>query len=80
MIGTTSIEESSEEVLYPSISVCSVRRKLFFDSTNNSLSIFHHSLNLSELILSIQMWKKNDSGNLEKITLGPANGNLEDRD
>ena len=80
MIGTTSIEESSEEVLYPSISVCSVRRQSFFNSNNNNLSIFHHSLNLSELILGIRMWKKNDSGHLEKITVGPAYGNLENRD
>ena len=29
---------------------------------------------------SIHMWKKNESGNLEKITIGPAYDNLEDRD
>ena len=80
MIGTTSVEESSEEVLYPSISVCSIRERLLLNLTQQNVSSFHRSLNLSEWILSIEMWKKNDSGSLEKIILGPKHGNIEDRD
>ena len=80
MIGTTSIEESNEEFLYPSISVCSLRRALIFDSRNYNVSIFNQFLNLSELIHSVHMWEKNDNGKLERMTLSSAYGNLEDRD
>ena len=38
MIGTTSVEESSEEVLYPSISVCFKRKQSTHSLTKQNLS------------------------------------------
>ena len=88
MIGTNSIEESSEEILYPSITVCS-RAKEYTPNLSNSLlamgytndtSAFHQSQNLSEMVLWLSLWQRNDTGNLEMIGINPTDGKFENRD
>ena len=80
MIGTTSVEESSEEILYPSISVCSLRKHRYHSFKTQNLSLFHRALNLSELIVSVELWYKNESGEVHKMHIDPSYDNLEDRD
>ena len=53
---------------------------MYHSKLAQNLSTFHRSLNLSEFILSIQLWHKNDSGKLQKLILTPTDGNMEDRD
>ena len=78
MIGTTSVEESSAEILYPSISVCSERA--FSTKMGENQSVVHPSLNLSELIIKIELWQRNDTGKLQKLMIEPTDGMLENRD
>ena len=80
MIGTTSVEESSEEVLYPSISVCSLRSHNYISLTSNNLSLFQRALNLSELMVSVDLWYKNETGNVNRMHIDPRYDNLEDRE
>ena len=74
------MEESSEEVLYPSISVCSLRSHNYISLTSNNLSLFQRALNLSELMVSVDLWYKNETGNVNKMHMDPKFDNLEDRD
>ena len=88
MIGTNSIEESSEEILYPSITVCSRTKGYTTNMANSSLaegytndtSAFHQSRNLSEMVLWLSLWQRNDTGNLEMIGINPTDGKFENRD
>ena len=82
MIGTNSIEESDAEILYPSISVCS-ERDAGGNSTLNvgqNISSIDWHLSLADLVLWLQLWQKNTSGELQLITIEPTDGKLENRD
>ena len=78
MIGTTSVEETTAEILYPSISVCSER--LQSTKMGENQSVVHPSLNLSELIIKVELWQRNSTGQLEKIVIEPTDGKLNNRD
>ena len=78
MIGTNSVAESNAEILYPSISVCSER--LTPIRIGQNLSIPHPSLNLSEIVAKVILWERNDTGQLQKLTIEPKEGKLENRD
>ena len=78
MIGTNSVEESSAEILYPSISVCSGRK--YSIKPEEYPPGFHISSNLSELIIGLQLWQRNETGQLQKTVIDPMVGNLENRD
>ena len=77
MIGTTSVEESSGEILYPSISVCHDRKRGYFYEQQD-ISIFQRPLNLSEIILSLKMFQMTESGDIQVVTT--RNVNLKNRD
>ena len=72
------MEESSAEIHYPSISVCSER--LQSTKMGDNQSVIHPSVNLSELITKVELWQRNDTGQFQKIVIEPANGTLENRD
>ena len=78
MIGTNSVEESSAEILYPSISVCSIR--IYSIKAEEYPLGFHMSSNLSELIIGLQLWQRNETGQLQKTVIDPMVDNLENRD
>ena len=70
--------ESNAEILYPSISVCS--ETLHPTLIRQNLSVPHPSLNLSEIVAKIILWERNDTGQLQKLTIEPNDGKLENRD
>ena len=78
MIGTNSVEESNAEILYPSISVCSER--IYSIEMEKDLSATGMSSNLTELLIGLQLWQRNDSGQLQKIVIDPMDVSLENRD
>ena len=77
MIGTNSVEESSAEILYPSISVCSERWHSIKVGENHS--VVHPSLNLSDIIVQILLWQRNDTGQLQRLVIEPTEGKWENR-
>ena len=78
MIGTNSVWESTAVILYPSVSVCSERMQAIRIGQN--LSVPHPSLNLSEFVAKVILWERNDTGQLQKLTIEPKDGKLENRD
>ena len=78
MIGTNSVMESSAEILYPSISVCSERLHSIKVGENNT--VFHPSLNLSDMIVKILLWQRNDTGQLQPLVIQPTEGKWENRE
>ena len=74
MIGTTLIEESSEEILYPSITVCSKISRNEFNGQN--LSIFQRSFNMSEVIHTLRFYQKNITGHWNKQVYRPMEGSF----
>ena len=84
MIGTNSLEESSVEILYPSISVClgttSDTGNTIKVGVGNNISAVHRSLNLSEIVLWLQLQQRNETGHLQRILIKPTDGKLENRD
>ena len=70
MIGTTLIEESHEEILYPSITVCPKRARVN-NFNGQNLSIFHRSLNLSEVIHTLRFHQRNRTGHWYKEVYRP---------
>ena len=78
MIGTNSVMESSAEILYPSISVCSER--LHSIKVGENHSVFHPSLNLSDMIVKILLWQRNDTGQLQPLVIQPTEGKWENRE
>ena len=77
MIGTTSVMESNEEILYPSISACSIRPG---DKHYNASHTSQRSLNLSSIIAYAGFFKKNESGHIEKQIIATTKEGLKDRD
>ena len=74
MIGTTSIEESHEEILYPSITICPKRYSgprimNVFNGTN--FSIFHRTVNMSEVMHRLRYYKRNLTGHWYKEVYEP---------
>ena len=79
MIGNTLVVKSSTEILYPSISVCS--KADIIDLEKNQSVFQHYSLNLSKLILRVEIWQRNiTTSELQKIVIEPIDGKLENRD
>ena len=79
MIGNTLVVKSSTGILYPSISVCS--KVDIIDLEKNQTVFQHYSLNLSKLILRVEIWQRNiTTGELQKIVIEPMDGKLENRD
>ena len=76
MIGTTSVMESEEEIMYPSISVCSVRRG---DKHHNASHTSQRSFNLSHVMASVEVYQRNNIGLIEKKTISPIVEDFEDR-
>ena len=71
--------KSSTEILYPSISVCS--KVDIIDLEKNQTVFQHYSLNLSKLILRVEIWQRNiTTSELQKIVIEPIDGKLENRD
>ena len=67
MIGTTSIDERHEEILYPSITVCPKKvPQTAFNGTN--FSIFQRSLNMSEVMHNLRFYQRNKTGHWNKET------------
>ena len=79
MIGTTSVMESHEEVMYPSISICSRRRRDEYRNKSD-LSLFQRSVNLSTTVHELGLYRKNDTGHMQKMIVKPSNGDMENRD
>ena len=77
MIGTTSIEESNEEIMYPSFTVCP-NRFLKFDGQN--ISIFQRSLNMSELLQTLRFYQRNRTGHWYQETYRPLESKEDFRD
>lgn len=77
MIGTTSIEESHKEILYPSFTVCSRRDG---DAFNGNLSMFQRSINMSEVILTLRYYQRNKTGHWYKETYRPHESKEDIRD
>ena len=77
MIGTTSVMESNEEILYPSISACPVRRG---DKHYNASYTSRRSLNLSNIIAYAGVLKKSESGHIETKIISPSKEGFTDRD
>ena len=71
--------ESNEEVTYPSISVCSSRQGEEYHNRSD-LSLFQRSANLSNTIKLLKWYQKSDTGHIQKMSLTPSNGELENRD
>lgn len=78
MIGTTSDMESNADVLYPSITMCSRRISDTFKNSYNMSSISRRSVNLSTTILRLELYVRNDNGEVEQMTIEPNNS--ENRD
>ena len=71
--------KSSTEILYPSISVCF--KADIIDLEKNQSGFQHYSLNLSKLILRVELWQRNiTTRELRKIVIEPMDGKLENRD
>ena len=81
MIGTTAVEESSEEILYPSITVCPKNRQRARDDFNEqNLEIFQRSFNMSEVILNIKFYQKNTTDHWNKEVIKPMESGNNNRD
>ena len=79
MIGTTSVEESSEEILFPSITVCP-KIKHGYDFNRQNLEIFHRSFNMSEVILNLKFYQRNTTGHWNKEVIRPMESGKDNRD
>ena len=79
MIGTTLMEESHEEILYPSFTVCPKRASgnVF---NGQDLSIFHRSLNMSEVIHTLRFYQRNRTGHWYMETYRPHESKEDIRD
>ena len=82
MIGTTSVEESSETILYPSITACSRRRSDIIrgDISVDNMDLFQRSFNMSEVILDVRFYQRNSTGHSNKNVIRPMESNQENRD
>ena len=78
MIGTTSGFESHEEVMYPSISVCSRRHGDEYRNESD-LSLFQRSVNLSTTIHYITLYQKDETGH-KQLIIKPTDKDMENRD
>ena len=79
MIGTTLVIESHEEIVYPSISVCSRTRADEYRNRSD-LSLFHRTVNLSRIVSSISLFYKNDTGHMKRMEIRPENQDIENMD
>ena len=79
MIGTTSVEESSEEILFPSITVCP-KIKHGYDFNRQNLEIFQRSFNMSEVILNLKFHQKNTTDHWIKEVIKPMESGNNNRD
>ena len=79
MIGTTSIEVSHEEIMYPSFTVCPHHGPEDVINGQN-LSIFHRSLNMSEVIHTLRFYRRNRTGHWYKETYRPHESKEDIRD
>ena len=73
MIGTTSDMESNADVLYPSITMCSRRKSDEYKSGYNMPAINQRTLNLSNTLYKLEMYVRNNNGEVEKVTVEPNN-------
>ena len=71
--------ESHAEVMYPSITVCSVRGEDEYRNKSD-LSLFQRSVNLSTSVLELRLYRKNDTGHMQKMTIHPSSEDMEKRD
>ena len=79
MIGTTSIMESHEEVMYPSITVCSLRGGDEYRNQSD-LTLFQRSVNLSTVVQKLRLYRKNDTGHMQTMTIKPGTEDMKNRD
>ena len=81
MIGTTSGFESHEEVMYPSISVCSRRRGDEYRNKSD-VSLFQRSVNLRSILRELRLFRKNDTVDTghEQMIIRPSKEDVEYRD
>ena len=79
MIGTTSVEESSEEILYPSITVC-LKRHRRYDFNGQNLEMFQSSFNMSKVILNFKFYERNMTGHWNKKVIEPMESGKDNRD
>ena len=63
------MEESSKDILYPSISVCFER----FEG-----SFIGHTVNMSNIILSLAVLKRNGAGHLQKVIINSNETDMEE--
>ena len=82
MIGTTSVEESNEEIWYPSITACSHRQSdnIKKEINEDNIDIFQRSFNMSEVILDLKFYQKNSTGHWNKKVIRPTESSKENRD
>ena len=71
--------ESSADVLYPSITMCSSRASDSYH-ISNYMSISQRILNLNNTFLKLEMHVRNDNGDIQEISLEPNDVKGENRD
>ena len=64
--------ENNEEILFPSITMCSRRERDFYMTSYDMSSISQRSLNMSNIFLSLVIYR-NFNGEIQRLTLKPDN-------
>ena len=65
--------ENNAEILYPSVTMCSRTQNDYYITSYDMSSISQRSLNMSSILVSLSIRKKNINGDIEQLYLNQSN-------